>query len=637
VVGGVSTDPDVACALIDALAPGSSIGVAVHDEDLRLLLISPSLAAWAGLPAEEQLGRRLADTLPGEAGAIAEATLRQVAATGEPLIAAEPADPGRERGWLISVYPLPFQDRRLLAVIAFDVTESRRARERLRHSRELLATAQRMAHVGSWRWDVEEDKWTWSDELFRLTGLPEGEPPRLKVLLAAVPGDDRAALLQVTGDLLRRGAPAELAFPIERPDGTRRIIRGRGVPRRGDNGRVVRVDGFAQDVTELARAEAQQAAVAALGRLALSGMPIDALLRRAADTVAEELELEFAGVAEALPNGAGHVLRAVSRGTDPLLDGHEVVTRPDSLLAYTLRLGAPMVIPDWETESRLERSATLARYGVRSSAAVPIGPPDAPIGVLSGHSREAHRVSDDDVTFMATVANMIASATERLHVEEKVASHSAARGRLVAHALDAEDRTRRMISEALHDGPLQDLLALGHDIARLQPAAEGDEIHLERVRSGLARAVSLVRESMLDLHPVMLQVGGLESALRAICAHHSGFDGYECDVEIDARAAGVRDELVLSLARELLRNVGKHAGASHVRVRVARVDEGIVLDVTDDGVGMPAGRFSEALGQGHIGLASGRERAEAIGGRLRVGPRGDGRPGTQAVALLPGA
>jgi PAS domain S-box-containing protein len=631
----VSRAPDVAGALIEALVPGSSIGVAVHDEDLRLLLISPSLAAWSGVPVEQQLGHRLAQTLPGEAGELAEATLRQVAATGEPLIGTEPADPGREQGWLISVYPLPYAGRRLLGVIALDVTERERAQERLRRSRELLNTAQRLAHVGSWRWDVDSDTWTWSDELFRLTGLRDGKPPSLRALLPTVQGEDRRALLKVATDLLRRGEPGELAFEIERPDGTRRRLRGRGVPRRAPDGRVTRVDGFAQDVTELARAEAQQAAVAALGRLALSGLPIDVLLRRAADTVADELALDFAAVAHARASGTELVVSSISGGADPVLDGREFVAGPGTLLAYTLEHGTPMVVPDWEHENRLLPSPLLVEFGVRSSAAVPIGPSDAPIGVLSAHALEPGRVSDDDVAFMATIANLIANATERLRVEEQVAAHSAARGRLVAHALDAEDRTRRGISEALHDGPLQDLLALGHDLTRLEPALAGDDEQLERVRTAVARAVDLVRESMLDLHPVLLQVGGLESALSAICTQHTRVDGYRCDVRIDPAAAGLRDELVLSLARELLRNVGKHARARCVRVQVRRVPDGVVLDVTDDGVGVAATRLSEALGHGHIGLASSRERAEAIGGRLRVGPRSDGARGTQAVAVLP--
>ncbi len=172
-------------------------------------------------------------------------------------------------------------------------------------------------------------------------------------------------------------------------------------------------------------------------------------------------------------------------------------------------------------------------------------------------------------------------------------------------------------------------------MARLQPSGEGDDQHLRRVRDGLARAISQIREVMLDLHPVQLQVGGLESALRAICAQQASVAGYACAVEIEPAAAGRRDELVLSLARELLRNVAKHAGASRVLVRVTLADGAVGLEVTDDGAGFAPERLFDALGQGHIGLASSRERAEAIGGSFRVGPRDDGLPGTQAVALLP--
>ena len=104
---------------------------------------------------------------------------------------------------------------------------------------------------------------------------------------------------------------------------------------------------------------------------------------------------------------------------------------------------------------------------------------------------------------------------------------------------------------------------------------------------------------------------------------------------IDPDAAGRRDELVLSLARELLRNADKHAQATRVTVRVALEHGSVRLEVTDDGRGLAPGRLTEALREGHIGLASSRERAEAIGGSLLAGPRDDGLPGTQVVALLP--
>ena len=298
-------------------------------------------------------------------------------------------------------------------------------------------------------------------------------------------------------------------------------------------------------------------------------------------------------------------------------------------------MGGPLIVPDWKQETRFPYAPMAERLGVRSSAAVVIGSRDAPLGVLSGHSTAPGRVGEEDAAFMAAVANVLASAAVRLESEAEVAAQSEARGRLVALALDAEDRARRRISEALHDGPLQDLLALGHEVARLRPAADGDEEQIGRVRDGLARAVSQIREVMLHLHPVQLQVGGLESALRATCAQQAAAAGYTCDVEIEPPAAGRRDELVLSLARELLRNVAKHAGASEVLVRVRRQDRAVCLEVTDDGAGFAPDRLAHALAQGHIGIASSRERAEAIGGSFRVGARDDGLAGTQAVVVLP--
>jgi signal transduction histidine kinase len=454
-------------------------------------------------------------------------------------------------------------------------------------------------------------------------------------MLEAIPGDRREAIRDVTARALRDGRPNEIRFPVLRPDGRRRILRARGVPVRGDSGAVERIHGFAQDVTELARAESQQRSAAALGQLALSGVSFRVLMREAADAVAEELGLDFASVVETRSESGRLVVRGLSRGGKPD-EGEEYDLDDDSLTAQVLRAGGPLIVPDWERETRFPYAPLAKQLGVRSSAAVVVGQRDAPVGVLSGHSTSPGRVGVEDAAFMAAVANVLASADARLQSEAEVAAQSEARRRLVALALDAEDRARRRISEALHDGPLQDLLVLGHDVARLRPAAEGDEKHIARVRDGLARAVSQIREVMLDLHPVQLQVGGLESALRAICSQQAAAAGYRCDVEIESAACGLRDELVLSLGRELLRNVAKHAGASEVVVRVAYADGAVRLEVIDDGAGFAPERLADALGQGHIGVASSRERAEAIGGTFRVGPRDDGRPGTQAVAVLPG-
>ena len=90
------------------------------------------------------------------------------------------------------------------------------------------------------------------------------------------------------------------------------------MPVRGDSGAVVRIHGFAQDVTELARAESQQRTAAALGQLALSGVPFDGPdARGGGRRDASELGLDFAGVAETRSEGGRLVVRWLSGRNTP--------------------------------------------------------------------------------------------------------------------------------------------------------------------------------------------------------------------------------------------------------------------------------------------------------------------------------
>jgi two-component system NarL family sensor kinase len=141
---------------------------------------------------------------------------------------------------------------------------------------------------------------------------------------------------------------------------------------------------------------------------------------------------------------------------------------------------------------------------------------------------------------------------------------------------------------------------------------------LERGRQGIETAVEELREAVQALHPVVLQHAGLEAALKAAADHAARSGGFDHDVSVEPGAAGLRDELVLSLARELLSNAAKHSDASRVEVDVAVEEDQLVLTVRDDGRGMTVGRVKEAPRQGHIGLASLSERVEAIGGQLDI-------------------
>jgi two-component system NarL family sensor kinase len=215
--------------------------------------------------------------------------------------------------------------------------------------------------------------------------------------------------------------------------------------------------------------------------------------------------------------------------------------------------------------------------------------------------------------------------------QDRIARLSEARRLLLADALSAEDRARRRLSQNLHDEALQTLLAAGQDLDA--GIDGGDRSQLSRAREGLRSAVAELRKTIRGLHPAALEHGGLSGGLDAVTERAAAQGGFEIDLRVDPAAAGWHDALIVSLVRELTTNAAKHAEASQVLVRVDRQDGSIAVEVTDDGRGMPEGGADAALAEGHIGLASSRERVDALGGTMEL----DSAPGegTRLAISLP--
>ena len=221
--------------------------------------------------------------------------------------------------------------------------------------------------------------------------------------------------------------------------------------------------------------------------------------------------------------------------------------------------------------------------------------------------------------------------TELRTAQEQVGRLAEQRGKLVADALDAEDRARQRIAEALHDDVLQDLLAARQDLAEALEQAPRESV--SRAREGLVRATMMLREAVAELHPVTLSHGGLGAAVKAVADRAARRGGFVVELDVTPAGAGAHDRVVLGLVRELLENAAKHAGASRVWVRVSRQGGAVRVVVEDDGVGIPPDRLDAALAEGHIGLAAARERVRALDGALAVETSGTG--GARVEAVLP--
>ena len=206
----------------------------------------------------------------------------------EMVIAAKNAPP---RSLLASGRPiLGARGEKLGAVVAMhDVTERKRIADALLESTARMAEAQRIAKVGSWEYDLAENRVSWSDELFRLFGLDpaEGEPeyeaavslyhhedaPLLDSLVA------RAAQEGVGYELDLRGAPGTM------PSGQSKWYHTVGTAIKDSAGRVVRLAGTLTDITDRKRAEAALSESEAALRAVLESAPIILYAADAAGTV----------------------------------------------------------------------------------------------------------------------------------------------------------------------------------------------------------------------------------------------------------------------------------------------------------------------------------------------------------------
>jgi two-component system sensor histidine kinase/response regulator len=132
-----------------------------------------------------------------------------------------------------------------------DITDSKLAEEALKKRQDELTEAQQIAHLGSWEWDNVKQKLHWSDELFRIFGLP---PKAVDITLRGYFGyihpDDRKLVMRSIKHVLGGGEFPEFDYRVIRPDGTVRTLQVNCKAIADATGSIIRMWGTTQDITE---------------------------------------------------------------------------------------------------------------------------------------------------------------------------------------------------------------------------------------------------------------------------------------------------------------------------------------------------------------------------------------------------
>jgi PAS domain S-box-containing protein len=182
----------------------------------------------------------------------------------------------------------------------------------------------------------------------------------------------------------------------------------------------------------------------------------------------------------------------------------------------------------------------------------------------------------------------------------------------------AQEEERRRIAADIHDDPIQVMSAVEMRLQLLLEHPEQVDGHaLGQLAEDLRSSIDRLRNLLFELRPVALDLEGLAPAIGMYLEHGAKETDWTWEVvdELEAQPSDDGRVAFYRIAQEAIGNVRKHADATHVEVRLASKDDGVLLTVTDDGSGFDP---TERPLPGHLGLSTIRERAELAGGWCRV-------------------
>jgi len=495
---------------------------------------------------------------------------------------------GRQRIMFVRGIALPDgsgETARLLAVVQ-DVTEIRRAQTQAQERESLLAQAEQLASLGSWEFNVAQQSFTWSAQMYRMLGLPpDVQPVPLARACALFHPDDRARVAQEVAALIENARPLENEVRFVLPDAQVCVFHSRAVPITNDSGDVVRIVGMSQDVT--AQKSAQD-------RLRKS----ESLLAQA-EEIAKLGSWEMDTIHSTITCSAEFFrmlgLEPIT-GPVPVEDVWSVV-RVDEIGAAKLALQTALA-----TRTPLEHVSRCimpdGRARVLHTRAIPLADASGQITRFVGFNHDI---------------------TEQKRVEDDLR-------RLSRQLLTLRTEEQRRLARELHETASQTLTALKMTLKLIEDLLPQHDTRARELakscRALTADAIREVRTISSILHPPLMDEAGLTVGLSSYVRLFSERSGVAVKFTIPDDFQRLPKEVELTLfcvAQESLANVHRHSKARAVEISVDRSSTQVSLTVRDDGVGMAlpshSDRRNSLLG---IGIAGMRERVNQLQGQFHI-------------------
>ncbi len=356
----------------------------------------------------------------------------------------------------------------------------------LQASEAQLADAQHTAHLGHWEWHLARDEVIWSSELYSIYGLESADfQATYTGFLDHVHPDDRAEVQNKVNEAYENGRSFDYFHRIVRPNGDVRIIHARGRPLHDPDGKIIKLHGTAQDITELKEVEIKLAhSVRQLSALMEIGQAIAATLdlEQIYQLVLTSVRPLIGAEAVILFQYKTDMLEVVAFDHTNVRDMRGLRVSPTTGIAGEVwqTKQSLFLIGDDCVRRLLPQLADQAGFRPEAMMAVPLRWRNRSVGVLEAAHRNPHAFTNDDLRLLEMAAAWTAIAIGNARQYEQLQRRLSEQDALVTIS--------NALTETLELSELADLIVT--QIQKIITRAEWTAIHLHHPRKGVLEMVA---------------------------------------------------------------------------------------------------------------------------------------------------
>ena len=477
--------------------------------------------------------------------------------------------------------------------ITRDITARKQAEAALCASEERLRLTLENARHGLWDWDITMGRSQLDDMWYAILGYADGErPPGYELWEQSIHPEDKSQVMEVLQRHLDSGdALFDVDYRARKKSGEWIWINSRGrVHQRDAGGKPLRMMGTIHDITARKQAEAALQKSEAMLELVLDSIP----------------QGVFWKDRQSVYLGANRVCR-LAMG---VMESQSVVGMTD----FDVPNFRPAQAEFFVSKDREVMDSDQPQFAIEEFLTLPNG---STIW-LETNKMPMHDGSGNVSGVLGTWENI----TERKLANEGLRASHERLTSLSRQLLAAQESERRQVARELHDEIGQVLTAISLKLHHLKSVC-GPEANSE-LDAGLeliGQALSQVRNLSLNLRPPMLDLLGLDAAVRSCVEQHRQHTGCDVQLEIqlDSRLSPELEITCYRVIQSALTNIARHAQASQISVELREHNLGLELVVNDNGIGLDVNKVRQRSGLGEcFGILAMEERVKSLGGSFRI-------------------